>query len=370
MLFSLLLSAAAQAAPCDKLLAGVDKLAPEQVAGAYNDLLKCDREQAKAEATFFRYVARANTPESLAALSLAAINADIYAPVWQTPGKIPDYSLRDEVARQIGASCTQQAKVIPFLEGAYPAVRDIVFRQWDDAYLACESQDLWAWVEEQVKLPPDSTYNEKYNTLLDIYVKHTRAAALPTLTQAAIKAAATGPFDTLLAKMVESTQPGMGQPMKPEDKAALEKAMVEVARNVPLEKARAVAAQLADSGATDAAAQLLPTLYADRVQGGGGFLYGAIAVEECAASKTVVLHVVTVSEPGKLWNIAPALEKPLQGFKPKIKGCEVATPWAVVTSPEPVARSGDVSAWAATVQKAWVDKGYTVKIKSEKAISL
>jgi hypothetical protein len=81
--------------------------------------------------------------------------------------------------------------------------------------------------------------------------------------------------------------PDLGGQTTAEDQKKLEEALVSVATQVPADKSRSVANQLANSGSDAAAATLLPTLYPDRVQGGGGFLYGALAVEagECDGNK-------------------------------------------------------------------------------------
>ena len=69
-----------------------------------------------------------------------------------------------------------------------------------------------------------------------------------------------------------------------------------------------MANQLANSGADAAAAQLLPTLFPDRMQAGGSFLYAAVAVEagECDGKKSAILHFANITEAGKRWAIAPA----------------------------------------------------------------
>ena len=141
-----------------------------------------------------------------------------------------------------------------------------------------------------------------------------KADALPVFTQAAIKAADNGPFDAILMQMESAVQPGIGEPIKPEDKARLESSLVEIASNVNREKARAVADRLANAGASTAAASLLPTVYPDRVDEDGGFLYGAASIERatCKGEKTAVLHIAKVEEPGKRWIILNDVRKPLR----------------------------------------------------------
>jgi len=166
--------------------------------------------------------------------------------------------------------------------------------------------------------------------------------------------------------------PELGAALSTEDQAKLEAALVEVARAVDPPRARAVADRLANAGSQQAAARLLPTVYPDRVQDGGGFLYGAAAIEagDCKGEKQAILHAVEVREGGRRWVILTDTEAALKGLKPKLKGCTVESPWPIATTPEPVKSAKDIEAWMATVEKAWADKGYEVKVQSEKGVTL
>jgi hypothetical protein len=362
----------ASAATCDAQLGKIGSLSADAAPGAFADLAKCDRKVA--EANFNRYLERATDSDAVVALFLTAVDTEVWGPAWGALSKITSYDARDEIARRVGESCTDRAKVVPFLQGAYFGLRDIEFQQWDDAYRACTDPGLLAFVEKQVAAPPNKMFDEKFNALLDIFVKERRVESLPALTTGAIKAATDGgPFEAMLMKMGEAAAPQLGGQAAPEDQKKLEDALIAVAKQVAPDKARGVANQLANSGADAAAAQLLPTLFPDRVQGGGGFLYAAVAVEagECDGKKSATLHYASVTEGGKRWAIAPAAEGPLRGTKAKLTKCTgVESPWPVLSTPEPLKASADGDKWLASIQAEWEKKGFAVKVQKEKAVGL
>lgn len=366
------LSGPAHAGPCDALVKRAETAKGPDLVSGYGSLLKCDKKLA--EDNFIRFMSGAGDADTLVSLSLTAIDAEIWSPVWTMVGKISSYEARDEVADRVGAACGEHAKVIPFLVGAYFGLRDIDYKQWDDALLSCDSQELLTWMTTQVEAPPDKQYDEKYNTLITVYARRLGADALPSLQKAAIQAAKAGPFDAILSQIDESVAPELGDQMSAEDRAKLESTLVEVAKKVSPDKARAVADRLASAGSEGAAARLLPTIYPDRVQGGGAFLYGGASVEtaDCKGAKTAVIHFAGLSEPGKLWVVYEAAQAPLRTFKPKLDKCkaESTEPWPVIVSPEPLADTKALEGWAKTLEAAWADKGYAVSFKEEKGLSL
>ncbi len=356
---ALALSPAAYAAPCDAMLAKAGSLAPAAVAPAFVELAKCDRKLA--EGNFTTYLKQATDSEALVALFGAAIGAEVWGPVLTSIGNISSYEARDEIAQAVGESCTTQATVVPFLQFSYQRLKSTDFRQWDDAFGACESEGLWTWVEGQIKAPPEKAFDEKFEALVDIYVKHAKDAALPVLGAGAVKAAAAGPYDMLVRKMGDASR----------DQAKLGAAMVDVARQVPADKAKGVASTLAVNGAEDAAASLLPVVFPGLAVG-GAYTYGGVSVEAgvCGGKKTAYVHAATVTEPGKRWTIQDDLETPFRAFKPKLgKDCsDVVSPWPVIASPEPV--SGSVDAFVDSVVKKYEGDGYSVKVQKEKAVAL
>lgn len=364
------LSAPAQAASCDSFAKQAATAKGQALVDAYASLAGCDKELA--ENAYKTFMKNATDTDTLHGLSMAAIDKNIWNPVWKQLEYL-DYSMREQVSKRIGGECASDEKVVTFLTSSYLALRDIEFQRWEKAFQACESAALDEWMVKQVEAPPKKMFDEKYNGVVSIYVKKQGAKALPSLTKGAIQAADGGPYDALLAQMDEAVAAELGGEVAPEDQKALEAALVEVASSVDAEKARAVADRLANAGAQDAAARLLPRIYPNRIQDAGGFLYGAAAVEagECKGEKTAVLHIAQVTEPGKRWLILQDVESKMKGLKPKLKKCDGTTnDWPVATTPEPIKGSKQLDKWVETLEKQWSEKGYEVSVKSEKDVAL
>ncbi|HCH61905.1 MAG TPA: hypothetical protein DFR83_03810, partial [Deltaproteobacteria bacterium] len=209
--------------------------------------------------------------------------------------------------------------------------------------------------------------------LVGIHTDKARAEALGSLTRGAIVAADNGgPFDTILMQMDAAVTPALGGETPAADKRALEESFVEIATNVSVEKAKTVADRLANAGAEEAAARLLPRLYPERIQSGGRFLYGAAAIEagDCGGAKEAHIHVAEVTDPSKRWNVLTDVEAPMRGVKPKLKKCSSEGEWAVATTPEPLKSAKAMEDWIAEIEKNWSDKGYSVKVSKEKRIDL
>lgn len=360
----------AHAANCDAILGRLGATSADDLPALYSELATCSAPIA--ESSFNRFLEKATDTDSLVGLAQAAIAKETWKPLWGALGKVTSYDARDEIARRVGESCTAEPKVLSFLQGAYFGLRDIEFQQWDDAFSSCQDDKLWAWMDKRIQTPPDKLFDEKYDALMAIYVRHKRADALPALAAGAVKAAQNGPFDAMLMKMGEAVAPDLGNDPDPADHARLEAALVDLAKQLPPEKARSVANQLANSGSDGAAAKLLGTLYPDRVQASGGFMYGAASVEaaDCAGKKTAYIHWAQVTEPGQRWAILKAVEEPLRAAKPKSKGCTVDTPWPVLHSPEPLAKASDAESWAQSLERDWASKGFDVKLVKEKPVPL
>ena len=359
-------------ASCQYLVRRANASSSSTLARNFTSLAKCSQQEA--EASFNGLLPRAKSVDTLVDLSMAAIETEVWTPVWRVLSHDAlDYDVRDQVATVIGQKCTENPKIVAFLKGAYFGLRDIEFQQWDDALVACQDDGWSEWLSQQAQTPPASMFDDKYNALLSVVGTRQKADALPIFTQAAIKAADNGPFDAILMQMESAVQPGIGEPIKPEDKARLESSLVEVASSVNRDKARSVADRLANAGATAAAASLLPSVYPDRVNEDGGFLYGAASIERatCKGAKTAVLHVAKVEEAGKRWIILNDVREPLRSTKPKLGKCDAeGAEWGVSTTPEPVASSKDVDRWVDQLEKQWTDKGYKVSVKKEKTITL
>jgi hypothetical protein len=370
--FGLLMSTSpAQAGKCDAQVKKAESAKGIAIGAAFADLAKCDT--SIAEEQYLKLLAGATDSDALVELSMAAVRFEVWNPVWGELGKISSYEARDEVAQRIGAACTTEPKVVSFLQGAYFGLRDIDFKQWDDAFRACESEDLTKWLTQQVEAPPDKMFDEKFNALLEVYVKKVGPAALGPLSKSAIKAANAGPFDAILLQMDSAVAPGLGESMTTENQQALEKALIEIAKGVAPEKSKAVADRLASAGSEAAAARLLPSIYPKLVQSGGSFLYGGAAVEagDCKGVKTAVVHYATVTEPGKRWNVLSSLDVPMRAAKPKLAKCTLEEGgWPVAITPNPVSGSKEIEAWVQSVSKQWAERGYEVKTQEEKGVKL
>lgn len=352
-------------AACDDLWKSAATVAPAEVAPTFVKLVSCDA--AVAQAHFEDFMRASKDIDTLVSLSLSAIDAGMNPPVWAMLDQLPDLSTRDEVAREVGAACAEHPKVVAFLEGAHGQLRDRQFGMWRDAYRECAAPELDTWLATVVSAPPSVAYDEKFNVVSEALVKKQRGAAMPVLQKAAIAAGKSGgPFTTVLDRMNEAVRPDtFGAPLSDADRAKLEAALVEVAKQVSPELAAQVADRLYQAGAESAAASLLPTIYADRAQG-KLMLYGVAAVESC--DKQAIVHYAEVTDPAKRWSIVDDVQGPARAFKPKLT-CTAEGEWPVLTTPEPLPKGG-LETWLATIESEWAGKGLDVKLKEEKAIAL
>ena len=117
LVLGLLLSTPPAHASCASYLRRADTAKGAGIAKAFRDLAKCDK--SVAEANFARFLANANDVDSLLALTMSAIESEVWNPAWLMLGKISSYEARDEIADLVGATCTENPKTIKFLQGAY-----------------------------------------------------------------------------------------------------------------------------------------------------------------------------------------------------------------------------------------------------------
>lgn len=354
-------------ASCSSIADKAGTINGDAVGGTFAQLAQCDAKLA--EDRFPDFMRASTDVGSLVGLSLAAIDTGVYAPVWGLLEKVPEISTRDEVAKGVGASCNDHAKVNDFLKGAYTQMHDRQFGMWRDAYRNCKSEELGSWLVEVVAQPPAVSYDEKYNVVTAALVKSQGAASLPVFGDAAIAAAANGgPFTTLLDRMNEVVRPATyGGVIAPEDQAALQETLSKVAAAVGQEQASLVANRLYQSGAEEAAVALLPVIYADRIQGKADLLYGAAAVESCDGE--AIVHFALVIEPSSRWSIVDDVTLALRAFKPKLK-CTAEGDWPVMTSHEPLVDKAALEGWVAEVEGQWSGRDLAVKSREEKGITL
>ena len=334
---------------------------------AFHDLVACDPKQA--EGGFDNFMKSSGDADTLVALTLAAIDAKIFTPVWAMTDKIKDYSQRSTVVEAVGEGCTDHPQVVTFVEGAYYGLRDVQFGQWADVIAQCSSPDLQKWTEGIVVAPPKASYDEKYNAIVGAFVKNRHTDALPMLVTAATAAAKNGgPFSSIVDKMDGTIDGGdLGAAPSADDTKKLNKALVDVANAVGPEQAATVGDKLNSSGDTADAASLLGHVYADKKQKDGKLLYGVASIEVC--DKDAVIHYASVTDPMKRWSIVQDVEPLARAFKPKLK-CTSTDPWPVAETNGPVMSSADISKWVDTLVKQYGDKGVKADTKSEKSIDL
>jgi len=369
-LIALSVGATSAHAKCESLTNSVDMLGGDQLVARYKKVITCDPKVANQ--VFPKFMVAAGDADTLVALSMAAVEADIWNPVWEMVGKLSSYEARDEVAERLGMACAYNPKIVGFLQGAYFGLRDIEFSQWDDALVACQTPDFDNWLYEQVRNPPPKLYDEKWNALAEATLRRLGVDAIPILADSAKVAASNGgPFESILMMMETAVAPDLGEEMDPDHKAKLEESLVNMAQDLLPDQARAIADRLANAGSDDKAAELLPTVYPGR-DSGGHYYYGGVSIEsgECDGEQIAVLHTASVAEPGSRWIISSAVEGPLRSVKPRLSKCTVDAPWPVLVSPEPLASKGDIDDWLDTIVEAWTEKGYQVKTRSEKEIVL
>lgn len=365
-------------AACEKEVAKMEATKGPAVAAAFGKVAACDAKVAEQVFTKAMVNAADSASEddddavSLGELALVAIDADVWKPVWDMPGKITDYTARDVVAQTIGEKCATNDKVVNFLQGAYFGLRDVEFSRWEKALVSCVSPKMDSWLTTQVESPPNKQYDEKWIKLVDIYISRQGVNALPSLTTAAAKAAqGEGPYAAILGKMNEAVTPRMGQQADPDAQKKLEEALVGLAKQLPAELARPIADSLANAGNDAAAATLLPVIYPDRKQP-DGFHYAAVAVEagECKGTKTAVVHTAVLIDPGTHYIVQPVAAKPMRSFKPALKKCTSDGEWTVIVGNAPLADVAELDELYNIASKQWADKGYTLKRKDEKPVSV
>lgn len=351
----------ASAANCDGYLAKIGTAKGQSLIDAYQGLVRCDAALGRSE--FGKYAQAAGTLETLIPLTLAGVDASAYGSVWETMGKIP-YEFRTELAQAVGAACDTHPKLVEFFRTSYVGQKGTEFSSWQSALTACKSDAMAAWVDSVVADPPTSNYNDRYNAVLGGVIDARHGAALPLLEKAAILAGTRGgPFNNLLDVIQRSVEvTGYGKQTSPEDRDAMVQTLVRVAKAVPPESARAVADRLLNAGDEGVAASLLPAIYPDRVQAGGGMMWAGAAIEACDGD--AVIHWVAFTEPPKRLSVLDAVAVPLRTSKAKLK-CPEDTAWTVRAVDAPVKDRAAAQAWVDALAAELDAKGIKAKGKEE-----
>lgn len=360
-LLLLSLSQDAQAASCDAYVQQASTAKGEALITAWKNLSKCDAELARS--TFERFMKASGDLETLTALTITAIDASAYNAVWTMMEKVP-YEHRESLARSVGESCNEHANVVPFIQGAWSALKGTDFTAWQSVLTLCGRPEIGTWIEGLVAAPPTSPYNDKYNAVITAWSRLRGVEGLDALEAAAVRAgAAGGPFNNLVETIQRAIQPrDIGASIPAEHKARMEAALVRVAKAVPPEQARIVADRLVNAGSDNVAASLLPAIFPDRVQTGGKVLWAAAAIEACDGE--ALIHWVSWTEEPRRWNIVDASTKALRATERKLK-CD-AGEWPVFAANEPLKDAAAVSTWIDQLTTEWTGKGNKVKAKQEK----
>lgn len=357
-------------AACESILKSTRSLPRHLVAPTYAKLIACDAKTA--QSNFNEFLKASGDTTTIAALSKAAVENDLYAPVWGMFDEFSDYidyGQRKDIATEIGATCASSDKTLPFLQGAYFGLGSRQFDQWRPAFEACDSEPMAAWLKDTVSAPPSSTYDSKYTTLCDLYIDMVGRDSLPALKTAMQSAVAKGgPVRELIDKMGDALRPQeFGATLGDEELTLLGETLVPIATEAPPEAARLIADGLHQMGKSDAALQLLPSIYADRIRGDGSLLYGLASIEECSGQ--AVVHWAVITEYGEHWSLFGLLDERGRAFKPRLK-CTPEGPWPVMTTPEPVAAKGDVETWAEGFVQERQNDGMEASAREEKSITL
>jgi hypothetical protein len=333
------------AGSCAAPLAALEKAKGADVAPAFKTAAACD--PAAANEAFGRAVPRTDTYESLTALAIAAVDANLGPTVSTMMDLVPDYAARNAVARAIGEACGTDPAVQKFVVGMPDTLKGRAFGGWTPAMEACGAPELTAALEKEVAAPPAVSFDEKYAAVADLYAGKAKSQGLPVLEKAAGAAMASGPFPVVIDAMVKAVTPeGIGAEPTAADRDALVESLKRVGANASPEAAQKLADAMVKVGSPDAAAALLPKLYPKAVQSDGTFLYGVTAVEACGEDK--VVHWAVVQEGGKRWSILDDVQAQAKAFKARLK-CKDPQPYTVQLTPEPVAAKGDVETWASKV---------------------
>jgi hypothetical protein len=349
---------------------GVSNLSGNALVSRYEKLISCDKNLAKD--AFPQFMRASGDDVTLVELSLVAIEFNAWTPVWGMLGQITDYDTRDVVATGLGRSCAENDKVVGFLQGAYFALKPIDFQQWDGAYLVCEADTFGKWFQKQVENPPAKLFDDKWNALVEAYVRKNGAAALPSLTLSGKQASENGgPFEVVLTQMEAAVAPSLGEEMSAEDASALHGSLIELARGVRSDSARRVADRLANLGADPEAAALLRSIFPDRIVD-GKLVYASASVEAgtCGGARTVMIHATQLVNPLSIWDVTAAAQERLRAFKPRLGKCNVDTPWPVIVSVEPLRPDEKLDAFLMDLKEIWKQKGYAVKVRNEKTVEL
>jgi hypothetical protein len=213
----------------------------------------------------------------------------------------------------------------------------------------------------------DSRNAAGFLSLLEVYARNLRGAAIPTLTEVLRNAKDESFATPLLVVFADVANIGGAGGTDAAAAAAAVKAIVEAAPSIPertVERARGTLIALGDEAAANALAK---HRFRDRYVD-GRYTWGIAAVEQFVcknAEERAVLHIGTLSEPGNTWpdamgamaDAAARASWKLDGAA-KCKGTGTVT---VEVSPEPLSAEG-VAAWVKEKKSAFSEANGSKKL--------
>lgn len=360
LLLPLLLSASAQAAPCDA--AGLTKTIAEGTADAaataWTELARCDAAAGKKEAgkAFPRFIQ--GEPTDAASVLAVEIGATEAVGAW-IGGLQSDERAR--AIKALGVACPTSAPVQAFFVDRAAKLGDNFWDQrWYTPLAACPAPAVQAVLADQLAKGPGGNAS-RWGGVLETYVRAQGAAALPLLGELIAKNKGPELQIAVTAAYTDAAKGGAGADAAKADaaKAAAIGALVGVAPQLSPRAVDQARMTLQGFGEEEAADKLAALRFADRRQKSGEFHWGVVVVETTTCKKDKVqqrIHTGTASEPGNTWpdQIKGRVEPSMGAAWPMdlIKACKGEGTVEVHTSPEPLTDPAAIKAWTEEKVKA------------------
>jgi hypothetical protein len=367
----LLLSQLAVAAePCDAkaLIAAVQEAAPVAVGNPFVKLAACNPAEAQklAPAVMDRMIVGDYSRDALlAAVKLRAFDV---ARAWVSKQQS---DVKTRVIGHLGDACADTPAVGEFFLEAFARDPDRFWQErWHKGLASCRTPDVQKMLTESLsskQVGKDSRNAAGFLSLLEVYARNLRGAAIPTLTEVLRNAKDESFATPLLVVFADVANIGGAGGTDAAAAAAAVKAIVEAAPSIPertVERARGTLIALGDEAAANALAK---HRFRDRYVD-GRYTWGIAAVEQFVcknAEERAVLHIGTLSEPGNTWpdamgamaDAAARASWKLDGAA-KCKGTGTVT---VEVSPEPLSAEG-VAAWVKEKKSAFSEANGSKKL--------
>ena len=111
MILAALLATGPAHAGCESLVRRAAASSSSTLATNFKALARCSQQEA--DVAFDSLLPRATNVQTLVDLSMAAIDTDVWNPVWRVLGHDAlDYDVRDRISDEIGSRCASNTKII------------------------------------------------------------------------------------------------------------------------------------------------------------------------------------------------------------------------------------------------------------------